>query len=123
MKTNPLYYIALYSILFAMILTVCVGTVWNLIRIYFDKKKNKQLLVFIQDYINGTITDKELVNHLLTLYPGKEDKQLPRQILLSEKEATQLLIALDQLDDKYKNDRTKKLEYKLWRFVNKEKAS
>lgn len=124
MEINPLYYIALYSAIFTMIITACIATAWNLVNSHFENKKIKLLLALLQDYINGNISDKELTHKTLKLFkPRKGDKQLPRQILLSEKEATQLLIALDQLDDKHKNDQTKKLEYKLWRFVNKEKAS
>ncbi|GKX27873.1 hypothetical protein SH1V18_03530 [Vallitalea longa] len=122
MDTNPLYYIGLYCVLFAMIATACVGTVWNLIKMYFENKKNKQVLVFLQDYIRGKITDKELVNNLLLLYPGKGDK-LISTIPINKKEATALIIALDQIVDKHKSDDIKRLEYKLWCFVNKEKAS
>ncbi|MCT4686056.1 hypothetical protein [Vallitalea sp.] len=108
--------------LLTMIITACIATIWNLIKIYFENRKNKQLLVFIQDYIDGDISDKELVNSILKFYPRKGDKLIPA-MLISQNEASVLLIALDKMADSDKSDEIKRLEYKLWQFATKKKAS
>jgi hypothetical protein len=124
METDPIYYFIFYSLLFGITMTACIAAIWNLVHKHFENKEIIQLRVFLQNYIDGLITDKELTHKTLILFgPRKGERRLSSQMLISDKEATQLVIALDQLVDRHKTDDIKRLEYKLWRFANKEKAS
>ncbi len=122
-ETDPIYYLVFYITLFSMFLTLCIAATWNLVKLYFENEKTKQLLAFLQDYIDGNISDKELVHKTLTLYkPRKGDKLMPKELLIDEKEAVVLLNALDQIVDRHKADDIKQMEYKIYRFLNKEKS-